>query len=722
MLKIQLLHGVCLTPNKLNYMKRILTLFSFAVLVSTSLNAQILYNRSNDKFNEEIFDKTVKKQYKIADQYWVDQNYDFALKIYQNIEKDLTPTSFLSFKIGECYAKSMFAKDSDKALEYLSKSAEKVSRNLSFDYYTNEVDSAPVDVYLVYGRILRINHKIDEAKKNFELYEEAYGSKISKETQKEVVREFKICETAQLLIDNPVAIVVSKLENVNSKFPEYAPVVSADEQTMIFTSRRELKVDKEEVEFKQPKDPIDYKFYEDIYISKKNKKGIWGEPKLISDKINTSGHEATIGLSVDGQQLLIYSAQDDVNGDIYYSKLEGSEWTTPIAFEALNSKASETHACFSADGKKIYFTSNRKGGFGGFDIYSVNQLPDGSWSRPTNLGSKINTEYDDRAPFIHPDGVSLFFSSNGHETMGGFDIFQSTDLGEESGWSTPENIGYPINTTEDDLFYATSVDGKRSYYASEKENGLGEKDLYLITLPKPDVMPMTVMSGTFSLGDKDGTVPPDAQIIVKDNESGEIVGMYKPNKTTGKYLFILPPGKNYNVTYEAEGYLFKSENLIVPKNSAFQSMKKEIKLSPIKANESIVLNNVFFKFDSDELVSDSKTELNKLFTLLSNNPTIKVEIQGHTDSKGNDNYNLNLSQKRAESVRSYLIKKGIKKSRITAVGYGEKKPIAKNENADGTDNEEGRALNRRIELKILSKSGENKGTVNKIEVPDALKN
>ena len=703
-------------------MKRILTLFSFAVLVSTSLNAQILYNRSNDKFNEEIFDKTVKKQYKIADQYWVDQNYDFALKIYQNIEKDLTPTSFLNFKIGECYAKSMFAKDSDKALEYLSKSAEKVSRNLSFDYYTNEVDSAPVDVYLVYGRILRINHKIDEAKKNFELYEEAYGSKISKETQKEVVREFKICETAQLLIDNPVAIVVSKLENVNSKFPEYAPVVSADEQTMIFTSRRELKVDKEEVEFKQPKDPIDYKFYEDIYISKKNKKGIWGEPKLISDKINTSGHEATIGLSVDGQQLLIYSAQDDVNGDIYYSKLEGSEWTTPIAFEALNSKASETHACFSADGKKIYFTSNRKGGFGGFDIYSVNQLPDGSWSRPTNLGSKINTEYDDRAPFIHPDGVSLFFSSNGHETMGGFDIFQSTDLGEESGWSTPENIGYPINTTEDDLFYATSVDGKRSYYASEKENGLGEKDLYLITLPKPDVMPMTVMSGTFSLGDKDGTVPPDAQIIVKDNESGEIVGMYKPNKTTGKYLFILPPGKNYNVTYEAEGYLFKSENLIVPKNSAFQSMKKEIKLSPIKANESIVLNNVFFKFDSDELVSDSKTELNKLFTLLSNNPTIKVEIQGHTDSKGNDNYNLNLSQKRAESVRSYLIKKGIKKSRITAVGYGEKKPIAKNENADGTDNEEGRALNRRIELKILSKSGENKGTVNKIEVPDALKN
>ena len=243
----------------------------------------------------------------------------------------------------------------------------------------------------------------------------------------------------------------------------------------------------------------------------------------------------------------------------------------------------------------------------------------------------------------------------------------------------------------------------------------------MITLPKPDVQPMTVMSGTFSLGDKSGTIPADAQIIVKDNETGDIVGIYKPNKKTGKYLVILPPGKNYNVTYEAEGYLFKSENLIVPKNSAFQSMKKEIKLAPIKANESIVLNNVFFEFNSYELTADSKTELNKLFSLLSNNPSIKVEIQGHTDSKGNNSLNLKLSQNRAESVRKYLIKKGIKGARIKAVGYGETKPIAKNTNADGSDNEEGRALNRRIELKILSEKGEKKGTVNQIYVPDGLK-
>ncbi len=700
-------------------MKRILSLFSVSVLFATSVDAQVLYNRNNVKFNDEILEKPVKKQYGIADGYWDDQNYDFALKIYQNIKKDVKETSFLQFKLGDCFAKGMLSKDNDSAMHYLSAAVQNVSPDANFDIADNTLEQAPIFAYFEYAKLCRINHQTNEAKENFKKFEEALGANATEEWKNTIAREIKICNTARLLIDNPVDIVVTAIENVNSKYPEYAPVVSADEQTMIFTTRRMAKSEKEDGETKQKKDPIDFKYYEDLYISKKGKDGTWGAPKPMNN-INSEGHEASIGLTVDGQQLFIYSAQEDPQGDIYYSKLEGNNWTTPVAFEPVNSKASETHACFSADGKTIYFTSNRRGGFGGFDIYRVTLLPNGEWSKPLNLGPKINTEFDERAPFIHPDGVSLFFASNGHETMGGFDIFQATEMGDE-GWSTPENIGYPINTTEDDLFFTTSVDGKRSYYASQKENGLGEKDLYMITLPKPDVQPMTVMSGTFSLGDKSGTIPADAQIIVKDNESGEIVGIYKPNKKTGKYLFILPPGKNYNVTYEAEGYLFKSENLIVPKNSAFQSMKKEIKLAPIKANESIVLNNVFFEFNSYELTPDSKTELNKLFSLLSNNPSINVEIQGHTDSKGNNALNMKLSQNRAESVRKYLIKKGIKGARIKAVGYGETKPIAKNTNADGSDNEEGRALNRRIELKILSEKGEKKGTVNQIYVPDNLK-
>lgn len=694
-------------------MKRIFSLLSAALILS-SVNAQIFVNRDQEEFKEDkIFAKPVKAQYKLADGYWEDQNYDFALRIYKNIEKDVDQTAYFQFKIGDCYANSMLYRDISKANTYLEEAVKKVSTNLAYDYYDNEQDSAPVNAYMMYGKILRMNHEFEKAKANFKAFADVFGNKITPEEKAEVEREIKICETAKLLVANPIEINVTSLGNVvNSKFPDYAPVLSADEQTLIFTSRRG--------EEGEAVDPIDFKFYEDIFISKKDKEGKWSAPKKIQE-INTPGHEATIGLSVDGQQLLIYSTQDDNEGDIYYSKLDGNNWTKPVAFDALNSNAAETHACFSADGKTIYFTSNRKGGYGGYDLYRVTQLPNGTWSKPLNLGPKINTEFDERAPFIHPDGVSLFFSSNGHETMGGFDIFQST-MRDENEWSTPENIGYPINTTADEMFYVTSVDGKRSYYASLRPEGVGEKDIYLITLPKrKNINPLTVMSGTFSLGDKDQTVPADAQIIVKDNETGEIVGIYKPNKRTGKYLFILPPGKNYNVTYEAEGYLFKSENLIVPKNSSFQSMKREIRLAPIKANESIVLNNVFFEFDSDKLTADSKTELNKLFSLLSNNPSIKVEIQGHTDSKGNDKYNMKLSQKRAESVKNYLTKKGIKASRITAKGYGETQPIAKNQNDDGSDNEEGRALNRRIELKILGNDGEKKGTVNDIYVPDQLK-
>lgn len=685
-------------------MKYLLSALSFSLLLSGAGIAQ------EETAKEKP--KSVKKQYVEADGYWGDEDFDKALPIYLNLQ-NFGSTPFLKFKIGDCYSNGLTVRDNEKAIKYLKEAADSVSSNLEYDYSDYKNRLAPVNAYLEFGKALRRNHSFDLAKKNYKLYQAALGNLLTEEDSVIIAREIKICETAELLIANPVDIIVTTLgSNVNSAYPEFAPVLSADEQTLIYTSRRPGANDLT--------DPIDHGYYEDIYISKKSKDGTWGTPKPISDKINTKGHEATIGLSVDGQQLLIYSSQEDKNGDIYYSKLDGNDWTTPVAFEALNSKASETHACFSADGKTIYFTSNRKGGYGGFDIYRVVKLPNGDWSLPQNLGPKVNTALDDRAPFIHPDGVSLFFSSRGHETMGGFDIFQST-MDEDGVWSAPENIGYPINTTGDDVFYVTSVDGKRSYYASEKEGGAGGKDLYLIELPKVDVNPLTVMSGTFSLGDKDGTVPADAQIIVTDNETGEVVGIYKPNKKTGKYLFILPPGKNYNVTYEAQGYLFKSENLIVPKNSSFSSIKKEIKLAPIKANESIVLNNVFFEFDSDKLTSDSKSELDKLFSLLANNPTVNVEIQGHTDSKGSDSYNRKLSQKRAESVRNYIIKKGIEAKRITAVGYGEKQPIARNENADGTENEEGMALNRRIELKIVSEDGSHKDTVNEIYVPDTLK-
>jgi outer membrane protein OmpA-like peptidoglycan-associated protein/tetratricopeptide (TPR) repeat protein len=687
--------------------------YFFALISSFLILGSTIAQDKPEEVKEPI---NVKRDFNKAKELWLyEYNYIKALEILQKLIEAQPDNAYWQFIIGDCYLHHPTSKSS--ALTYLQKAENNVSSDMAnFDFEDHKTSQAPVTVYKLLGIAYRLNYKFDESLAAFETYKNQLGSLMTEEEKKEIEREIKMTKTGKNLVKYPVDLEINTVSSVvNSKFPEYAPVVSADEKTLIFTSRRGGEGD--------ALDPIDFGYYEDIYISEK-KDGNWSAPKKISDKINTSGHEATIGLSVDGQQLLIYSTKDDPNGNIYYSKLEGDQWTAPVAFEALNSNASEEHACFNADGSVIYFTSNRKGGYGGYDVYKVKKLPNGEWSLPQNLGPKINTEFDERAPFIHPDGVSLFFSSTGHETMGGYDIFQAYNNPEDGSWSTPENIGYPINTTDDDVFYVTSVDGKRAYYSSLRPDGMGEKDLYMITIKKEQEKEkaLTVMSGVFTLGDKEGNVPADARIIVTDNETGEIVGIYKPNSKTGKYLFILPPGKNYNVTYEAQNYLFKSENLIVPKNSTFSNVKKEIKLAPIKANQSIVLNNVFFEFDSDKLTADSKVELDKLYNLLTNNPSIRVEISGHTDSKGRDQYNLELSQKRAESVKKFLVQKGIKADRIVAKGYGETRPIARNQNADGTDNPEGRQLNRRIELKVLNENGEeDKKTVNQIYVPDELK-
>jgi outer membrane protein OmpA-like peptidoglycan-associated protein len=494
-----------------------------------------------------------------------------------------------------------------------------------------------------------------------------------------------------MLTAAPIAMEVKNIgKTINSEFPEYAPVISADESVLIFTSRRPNTTGGKIAE--------DGSFFEDIYISY-NQNGEWTEPKSIGENINTPGHEATIGLSVDGQQLLIYK-DDNGDGNIYYSKLDGDTWQAPIKLsDNINSKSWESHASISSDGNTLYFTSNRKGGYGGRDIYFSRKLPNGEWGLPINMGPKINTPYDEEGPFIHPDNRTLFFSSKGHNSMGGFDVFIS--LKDENGnWSQAMNLGYPLNSSDDDVFYVLSADGKRAYYSSIKEDSYGDKDIYVASFIEFKEKPLALIKGTVK--DANGNVPKDVVITVSNNETGEIVGTYIPNSKTGNYLFILPPGANYNITYEAEGYLFKSENIDIPEDANYFQVNKAIELEPIQIGSKIVLNNIFFDFDKATLRDISKIELEKLTKLMVNNPKIIVEISGHTDAKGNENYNLKLSQDRAQAVVNYLITRGIDKNRMIAKGYGKSRPIANNYNPDGTENPEGMQLNRRVELKVIS--------------------
>ena len=303
----------------------------------------------------------------------------------------------------------------------------------------------------------------------------------------------------------------------------------------------------------------------------------------------------------------------------------------------------------------------------------------------------------EHGPFIHPNGVTLSFSSNGHNTMGGFDIFTSL-LSDDGTWSEPINVGYPINTTDDDIFYVISPDGLKAYFTSFREGGLGEKDNYMATFLDRKEIPLTLMTGV--VNDESGKAAKKVEITVTDNETGQVVGIYHTNSKTGKFLFILTPGKNYNITYQAQGHLFYSENREISKVSSYYEINTAISLDPIVVGSKIVLNNIFFDFDKSTLRTLSNVELRNLVLLLKSNPNMKVEISGHTDSKGSADYNQKLSEERAQAVVTRLAENGINADRMQAKGYGKTMPAAPNKKINGSDNPEGRQLNRRVELKI----------------------
>jgi len=346
----------------------------------------------------------------------------------------------------------------------------------------------------------------------------------------------------------------------------------------------------------------------------------------------------------------------------------------------------------------------------------------GNWGPPINLRD-INTPYDEEAVFIHPDGKTLYFSSKGWNTMGGYDIFKT--VYENGHWSKPENVGYPINTADDDVFFTIAASGIHAYMSSARPGGYGDQDLYMITFitEKPTisssednliawktepvsetVAEKTVAVSLASLTLLKGRIlddatkqPVEATIILTDNEKGEELATFTSNSATGKYLVSLPSGKNYGIAVKAEGYLFYSENFNIPANAPYQEIEKDIYLKKIDIGASIVLRNIFFDFNKATLRPESKTELDGLIQLMKDNPTLKIEISGHTDNIGSAEYNKKLSEQRAKAVVDYLIAAGISSDRLTYVGYGFEKPIAPN------TTEEGRQLNRRTEFKIISK-------------------
>lgn len=505
------------------------------------------------------------------------------------------------------------------------------------------------------------------------------------------------CTFAAEAIKNPVPFEPRNLgPGVNTKDPEYYPCVTADDSTLILTRR--------------VTDPeaVPYGMQEDFFVSHRGADGAWGTGDPVPN-VNTRQYNEGAGtLTPDGRFIVFTKCAGDdgqygggLKGlgscDLFISRRVGDRWSKPENLgPPVNSRAWESQPSMGSDGRTLYFVRGQRmrDGIKGMDIYTSRLQDDGSFSKPEKVRGRVNTDRQEESVQIHPDGRTLYFSSDGHPGMGGLDIFVSR-LQADSTWGKPVNLGYPINTSADENSLLVSADGRLAYFASDRPGGLGDLDLYGFEL-YPQVRPDAVSFVRGRVYDRETKAPIEADVMLYDLAGGGLATAAYSDPTTGEFLVCLPAGRAYALNAGAEGYLFFSQNYdVTGEGTASRPFTLDVPMAPLKPGATIALRNVFFNTASYELLPKSHVELDKLVKLMFANPALRIEVGGHTDNVGSDTDNLRLSDQRANAVRDFLVRKGIEATRITARGYGETKPMATN------DTEEGRALNRRTEVVVL---------------------
>jgi outer membrane protein OmpA-like peptidoglycan-associated protein len=465
-------------------------------------------------------------------------------------------------------------------------------------------------------------------------------------------------------------------DSINSEVSEYFPALTIDGSQLFYTRRVN-------------------NINEDFYGASKS--GVsWAKGRGLPGDINTASNEGAQNISQDGQWL-IFTGCNFPDGfgscDLYISYLTNEGWSTPENLgELINTDAWESAPSLSPDKRDLYFASTRPGGFGKSDIYVSHLQPNGDWSEPRNLGPKINTAGNESAPFIHADNQTLYFTSDGHIGYGGDDLFLSRK--KDSGWSAVENLGYPINTVENEGSFVIDAEGKTAYYASDRSDSRGGLDIYSFEL-REDIRPAKTLWVKGKVYDAKTNKGLPSAVELTDLSTQRLLSKVQTDET-GNYLITLPVGKDYAFNVNRKGYLIFSENFPLSKNAADSTYYIDIPLQPIQPNATVVLKNIFFDVNSYQLKKESFAELDNIVQLLSENPGLKISINGHTDNTGNPAENLKLSNNRAKAVVEYITKKGIDAGRLSYKGFGESEPVANN------STEEGKAKNRRTEMKVLN--------------------
>lgn len=544
--------------------KRLASILVLLICLSPTLSFAQLNDK--EKFIESLY---------LIDENRFSEAQVFLEELYQNDKNNAN----INYNLGLTYLKSFDVKEKGKALPYLKKASENVSPG--YTPFNAREKKAPIDAFYYLALAQHHDYQFLEAKQNLQEFKKYINDKHY--LWDEVDKRMRMADYAQQAIMNPVDIVVNNLGGeLNTFYPDYSPVVRIDETAIYFTSRR-LRADSSNYMIYDTQDGM---LFEDLYVSFKDEENdTWGPAQPLN--INTSGHEATINLSVDGRTLYIYKDING-NGELFESKLlsdsAGYEtWSTPKKLGSdINSKAYETHVTITPDGKNLYFISDREGGYGGKDIYVCNILPTGNWALARNAGPVLNTKFNEDGVYMHPDGKTMYFSSDGHESMGGYDILYSTLT--DTGWTPPTNMGYPINSTDDDVFFITTPDGKRAYFSSFKEGGYGEKDIYMLQLIDAEETAITLYRGEFTFIDRN-VPPPGATVSIINNDTGEPIGYYTPRQRDGQFSAILATNTSYHFIYEADDYETYEEDIYVPASANYQEIYKEIKLKPVRVGD-----------------------------------------------------------------------------------------------------------------------------------------
>lgn len=493
------------------------TLFIFSMMIMYCVSAQSDWTRQD------------KRDYDDADFAYYQEDYAFAFELLHPLfEKDSAhaPLNLL-------YAVCLIELGKDRKL------ADRLLQKC--------VAAGEVEALFHYGRILHLQSEFDKALEHFTRYNQNSRKEISLES---VERNIAMVKRAKKMVAEPVDVEVYNAgPGVNTEWKEYVPLITADNETLYFTSRRPGST-------AQMKD-ANGEFFEDIYVSQKHD-GSWSDATNVGQPINTETHDATVSISADGNTMILYRTNPNLTGgDLYISENIRGKWSKPVKLnDRINSAYQEASACISSDGSTLYFSSNRPGGFGGKDLYRVKKLPNDEWSLPKNMGPNINTKYDEDAPFIDFDNSTFYFASNGHETMGGYDLFRSEDMGREI-WTTPTNLGYPVNTVEDDIFLSIDAGGKRGYYSSERNRGLGGLDIYHVEFIYRQNHNMVIKGQVINSNGE----AVKASITLIDLFTYEIQGVYNTNSSNGKYVFILHPLTFYRAIIEADGYKSQDDEL-----------------------------------------------------------------------------------------------------------------------------------------------------------------